>query len=309
MNAVRAGQPAPQGINPVADALGMHVAPMLTTSTVCKSGMSFLEFKCDRENVGLTAAVREDAFLIALQLKACPDFDLYADGRLIRPQQFHAGAVALFDLRSNLATDLRDPFHAVDLYLPSKSLDVIADDAGLPRVDELRHRPGTAVQDLVMRDLLLSMRPALAARPEETAALFVDHVAIAIATHVAHTYGGTRLPRSAPRGGLAPWQERRAKELLNANLNGGISLSDLASACGLSIRHFTRAFRQSTGMAPHEWLLHHRIERAKAYLATSSWLLMDIALDCGFADQSHFSRAFRRAVGVSPGAWRRMNRE
>ena len=305
MNAVTAK--TSHGMNPVAAALGVHDAPMLKTSASCKSGMSFLELRCG-EGMGLTAAVREDAFLVALQMKDCPDFDLYADGMLIRPQQFHAGAVAIFDLRSNLATDLRDPFHAVDLYLPSKSLDAIAGDAGLPRIDELRHRPGTAVQDPVVRDLLLSMRPALAARPEETAALFVDHVAIAIASHVACTYGGMRPPGPLPRGGLAPWQERRAKELLNANLSGGISLSDLASACGLSIRHFTRAFRRSTGMAPHEWLLHHRIESAKGKLAQSSCPLKDVALDCGFADQSHFSRAFRRAVGVSPGEWRRMRR-
>jgi hypothetical protein len=83
------------------------------------------------------------------------------------------------------------------------------------------------------------MRPALAARPEETAALFVDHLALALATHVAHVYGGMRLSPPVPHGGLAGWQERRAKELLNANLNGGVALSDLARACDLSIRHFT----------------------------------------------------------------------
>ena len=103
-------------------------------------------------------------------------------------------------------------------------------------------------------------------------------------------------------------QERRTKNLVSGNLAGGISLSDLAHACGLSVRHFTRAFRQSTAMAPHQWLLDHRIERAKDFLAKSRFPLKDIALSCGFADQSHFSRAFRRRVGVSPGLWRRMRR-
>lgn len=153
------------------------------------------------------------------------------------------------------------------------------------------------------------MPPVLAARPEETPALFVDHVAMALATHVASTYGGLRLPPRVPLGGLAAWQERRAKELLNAHLEGGISLSDLASACELSVRHFTRAFRQSTGMTLHGWLLHHRIERAKSLLANTSQPLAEVAIGCGFADQSHFTRTFVRVGGTSPGVWRRMKHE
>ena len=307
MNQVGAGRQAIRGHNPVADALGMQDAPILTTRALCRSGTAFLELECNSRNVGLTQAIREDAFLIALQLKARPDFDLYADGRLIRSQQFEAGSVAICDLRGNLAADLRDPFHHVDLYLPLAHLDGIADDAGLNRVAGLRHHPGTAIKDPVVRDLLLSMRPALAARPEETAALFVDHLALALATHVAHVYGGMRHSRPVHRGGLAAWQERRAKELLSANLNGGIGLSDLARACDLSIRHFTRAFRQSTGVAPHAWLVHRRLEKARGLLAISSMAVADIAVDCGFADQSHLTRIFQRAVGMSPGAWRRMN--
>ncbi|PWT93333.1 MAG: AraC family transcriptional regulator [Proteobacteria bacterium] len=293
------------GRNPVADALGLHAAPVLRTDSPGNSGMAFVELKFDRENAGLTQAVQEDAFLIALQLVPCHDFDLYADGRLIQPEPFDPGDVAIFDLRTNLASDLRDSFHAVDLYLPQRALDGIAAEAGVPRIDELRHRPGGTFDDPVLRNLLLSMRPSLAARPAEVAPLMVDHVANAIAIHVAHTYGGMHARGHTRRGGLAPWQERRAKELLHANLSGRISLGALAAACELSVRHFTRAFRQSTSVSPHEWLQQHRLERAKELLARSSMHLAEIALDCGFADQSHFSRKFQRAVGATPGNWRR----
>jgi AraC family transcriptional regulator len=298
---------APAGLRAVADGLSLPDAPILATSSVCKSGMSFLELNCERQNLGVTEPVEDDAFLIALQLKACPDFDLYESGRLIRPREFDAGVVAIFDLRTKLATDLRDPFHAVDLYLPRKALDALVEDANAPRIDELRHQPGVALRDPVARDLLLSVRPALAGA--QTSALFVDHVAMALASHIAHTYGGMRhsLP-AAQVGGLAPWQERRAKDLLSANLSGNITLRDLSSACDLSIRHFTRAFRKSTGMAPHAWLLHHKIAKAKGLLVTSHLVLADIALACGFADQSHFARTFQRAVRMSPGAWRRIYR-
>ena len=86
MNQVGAGRQAIRGHNPVADALGMQDAPILTTRALCRSGTAFLELDCNSRNVGLTQAIREDAFLIALQMKASPDFDLYADGRLIRPK-------------------------------------------------------------------------------------------------------------------------------------------------------------------------------------------------------------------------------
>jgi AraC family transcriptional regulator len=295
--------------NPVAEAVGLPDAPVLTTRAARGTGLAFLELDCQRRNVGITSPVREDAFLIALQLQACPDFDLYADGKSIPPKDFDAGAVAIFDLRMNLATELRDPFHAVNFYVPRKALVAMGEDGDIPRhIQELSHTPGSTVRDPIARDLLLAMRPALGARPEETSDLFVDHVALALSVHVAGRYGdGSALPRMWG-GGLAPWQERRAKDLLDAHIGGGITLNDLARSCELSIRHFTRAFRQSTGMAPYQWLQSRRMDKAKQLLEKSSASLSAIALDCGFADQSHFTRTFSRAVGVTPGTWRRVQR-
>jgi AraC-like DNA-binding protein len=135
--------------------------------------------------------------------------------------------------------------------------------------------------------------------------LFIDHVLLAVGIHVAQTYGGMRtLPRPV-RGGLAPWQERRAKEILCANLDGRVPLNEVARECRLSVSHFSRAFRRSTGAAPHNWLLTRRVDLAKEKLRDDRSSLLDVALACGFADQSHLTRVFTRMVGVSPGAWRR----
>ena len=67
------------------------------------------------------------------------------------------------------------------------------------------------------------------------------------------------------RGTLAPWQERRAKELLRANLQG-VPLKEVARECGLSVAHFSRAFRRTVGVAPHNWLIEQRIVRSKERL-------------------------------------------
>lgn len=113
--------------------------------------------------------------------------------------------------------------------------------------------------------------------------------------------------RDTRRGGLAPWQQRRAIELMSSRLGEEISLTSLANECGLSVRHFARAFRESTGVAPHQWLLRHRVDRARELLKTKALSLADVASFCGFADQSHFTRVFKGIAGVSPGSWRRIN--
>jgi AraC family transcriptional regulator len=107
------------------------------------------------------------------------------------------------------------------------------------------------------------------------------------------------------RGGLAPWQVRRAKEILSAHLDGGIPLQEVARECHLSMSHFSRQFRRTTGLPPHKWLLTRRIEVAKEKLDDRRLSLSDVAAACGFADQSHLTRVFTRMVGVTPGAWRR----
>jgi AraC-like DNA-binding protein len=109
------------------------------------------------------------------------------------------------------------------------------------------------------------------------------------------------------RGGLAPWQLRRAEALMSQNLSVQVPLERVADECGLSVRHMARAFRQSTGVPPHRWLLDRRVERAKELLPDSKLSLSDVALACGFGDQSHFTRTFTAAVRLSPGLWRRLH--
>ena len=90
-----------------------------------------------------------------------------------------------------------------------------------------------------------------------------------------------------------------------AHLAKDLGLEDLAAVVDLSPQHFARAVCQSTGLPPHRWLTNQRIERARDLLATGNLPIAEIALDCGFADQSHLTTAFRKATGVTPGAYRR----
>ncbi|HEY0104632.1 MAG TPA: AraC family transcriptional regulator [Rhizomicrobium sp.] len=112
----------------------------------------------------------------------------------------------------------------------------------------------------------------------------------------------------AKSAGLAPWQVKRAKALFESHLRDGIAVGRLAEACGLSRSHFSHAFKASTGASPHGWLIARRVEKAGEMLRAQALPLTEVALACGFSDQSHLTRLFRRATGVTPRAWRRLHR-
>jgi len=249
---------------------------------------------------------REDAFIVGLTLRDFPVREYWEDGRLASVRDLRAGETCLYDLKREPAVILDKPYHTLFFYLPRAALDTIADEANAPRIRDLSYKPGVAVNDISISSLGSLVLPALS-HPDQASPLFLDHVLLAFGVHVAQTYGGMR-PVSPVRGGLAPWQERRAKEMIAANL-GGVPLKELARECRVSSAHFSRAFRCSVGMAPHNWLIEQRVVLSKEKLRDDRLSLADVAAECGFCDQAHFTRYFTRIVGVTPGAWRRALKE
>lgn len=297
---------AQTGYGTLARAFRVPDAPRLVARTMHRSTMVLSEL-WGAANHGMTASVPyEDAYLVQLRLRDCPRCEYFCDGRHVDLADHGAGAIQLHDLRRAPAVELLDPFHVMHFLLPHSILRAVAEEAGVRTSCELSLHAGDCIRDEALTGLFLSVRPALA-HAVEASTLFVDHVALAMGAHVAQAYGGVRNPRRPPKGGLAPWQERRAKELLDAHLNGDIALQVLAAECSLSVRHFTRAFRQSTGVPPHRYLLKRRVERARQLLMNPALSLLDVALACGFADQSHFTRVFTASSSLSPGLWRRMH--
>jgi len=146
------------------------------------------------------------------------------------------------------------------------------------------------------------------AEPEALLPLFTEGWAMQALAYVARASRSADVMRAPTPSGLASWQLRRAQEMFRADLSTNPSLLRVAEACKLSVSHFSRAFKVSTGVPPHQWLLTARIERARNLLADSATPLVEVADMCGFADQSHFSRIFARTMGTSPGAWRREHR-
>jgi AraC-like DNA-binding protein len=247
---------------------------------------------------------REDAYMIVIQIRGKNARELWLDGRPIKTEPLHAGGVVFHDLRQSPQFFFHDPLDSVNYFLRRNTLDIIAEDAGAPRISDLQFIPGVGVMDHVVAELTRLLLPVFDT-PDRVSLLFADYVSLALGSHVAQAYGGMKSVVALRQGGLAAWQERRAKELISANLEGNLSTGDLARECSLSAGHFARAFRRSTGLSPHKWLVWCRVEKAHALLRDGGLSLAEIARACGFADQSHFTRAYTRLRGISPGAWRR----
>lgn len=131
-------------------------------------------------------------------------------------------------------------------------------------------------------------------------ALYAGSLMTALAVKLIKNYSTARVLPHECKGGLSKRNLRIIIEFVDEHLSENLSLETLAALCDLSQFHFAKAFKQSTGLAPHEYLLRQRIERAKHLLLEAKLNVAEIALTLGFADQPHFTKIFRRHTGATP---------
>lgn len=134
--------------------------------------------------------------------------------------------------------------------------------------------------------------------------LYIESLANVLAVHLLRQYSVVKPPISIYKGGLSERQLMQVLEYINEHLDRDIKLADLAAFLGMSQFHFSHLFKQSIGMAPYQYLLQQRIERAKQLLKQTDRSIMEIALECGFNSHSHLSKQFRQLTGMTPRAYR-----
>jgi AraC family transcriptional regulator len=282
-------------------AFAMPHAPVLEARDLSFGPLAVTELRYDAENYGQSAPIPEqDAILVSLQLRANAKHEVWEDGKQLPSEALSEGMTRIFDLRHGVTARSLHPFHCVNFAVPLRSLHEAGEERALDLVLGRGLRQG--LRDPVIHALGSALLPALA-RPEQALRMFVDHVLFALRVHIAQRLGGA-LARPVARGGLAAWQERRARELIDARLAENLSLAEVADVCGLSVAQFARAFKRSLGLPPHRFLIERRVERARELLLHTGLPLADVAVRCGFADQSHLTKVFHRLVGTSPGHFR-----
>lgn len=140
--------------------------------------------------------------------------------------------------------------------------------------------------------------------PSAVGRLYIESLASTLAVHLLRNYSVTTQSIRKLSGGLSGGRLRRAVEYIDTHLDQNLSLSEIAETVGMSSYYFSRALKKSTGFAPHAYVVHQRIERAKQLLVETKLPVIDIALAVGYANHSHFSTQFRKVVGISPTAYR-----
>jgi len=280
-------------------------APSLVISPPSRQQIAITRLASPNGLPDQTASIpSEKAFVVSVHLTPACDqgCEIWVDSRYSLVTSWPAGGVGIYDLEANPRTRNRGPVDWVHYHVPRSTLDVFTDDVQTSSIESLRCQPGTL--DPVLHQMTLMMLPSLTA-PQLFCDLFLDYFRLLFCAHITQRYALSLGTVETSRGGLAPWQKRRAVELLRGNLGGEIGLADLAYECRLSVSHFTRSFKQSFGTSAHRYLIFQRIEKAKSLLSNPDFALSDVALQSGFSDQASFSRTFKAVVGMPPGHWRK----
>lgn len=156
--------------------------------------------------------------------------------------------------------------------------------------------PEAHIVDLVRRLLAQAMLD------EPLGADYVRGLSLTLASYVFATFG------AASAGSATPLPELTSEKLVvfvEEHLAMNLGLGDLAKIAGYSPDHFARLFKRSFGMTPHHYIVHRRVERAKAMLRDPRHSLARVAAACGFSTGAHFSQVFKRQVGMTPSAYRK----
>lgn len=223
-------------------------------------------------------------------------------GKTVESGTFRPGVVIIIPAGASSRWDIPKPVDVVQLYLPQSTLRRVAEESGTATPIDLLER--TAHPDAITSRLLLSAADVLEGNGALDT-LFRQQLTDLLATRLLAAHTGKPSAYQPAQGGLSPSVLRRAIERLRSDNDMDMSLATLASDAGLSRFHFCRAFKESTGLSPHNWLRHYRLEQAMNMLRDPHNSVAMVAASLGYASQTAFAAAFRKLTGEAPSEWRR----
>jgi AraC family transcriptional regulator len=153
--------------------------------------------------------------------------------------------------------------------------------------------------DPILRHTVMALHAGLrAGRTSDQ--MYGESLSTALAVHVLREYGGVAM-RPQPTSGRLPREKlMRAFEFIQDQLEANLTVAGIARAVRMSPYHFTRLFKQSTGLSPYRYVIQARVKKAKELLTSENFSIIEIAHRLGFADQSHLTRHFKNIFGVTP---------
>jgi AraC family transcriptional regulator len=203
--------------------------------------------------------------------------------------------------------ELDGPLGCLHIYLPATLLEhsALADYGIDPDGTRLAYVGGIA--DPVLTHIGSALHRLLGRGVQPSDRIFADGIRTALAAHLIgnFTVDRLRLPTRTPS--LDSKRLKRVLDFIETRLASDISLDDLAAEACFSPFHFSRLFRDATGLSPHRYVTERRIEAARKKLAANGAPLVQIALDTGLGSQANFTRVFRKTTGLTPGQYRELS--
>jgi AraC family transcriptional regulator len=169
---------------------------------------------------------------------------------------------------------------------------------------EIELIPQLAIDDPIIQQLALALKLEIQMGCM-SGRLYGELLGTALAARLVQNYAVSKPAPEFKANGLPQSQLERVIDYMKANLAQDLSILDLASLTSMSESHFSRAFKQSVGVSPYQYLMQQRVERAKQLLEKRSIAISTIALDCGFANQTHLTKVFRQMTGMTPKAYQK----
>lgn len=224
----------------------------------------------------------------------------FKQGRRFVPRQILPGRMSLRPARSCTAARCEQPADLVLVALDPGFLSVVCPEAVSTHGLELPLEYG--VEDPFVEGVCLALRDEVA-RGGRSGQLYSESLATSLAMHLASRYTRRGSDVLRRKDQISPRKVRQAMEFIRDRLHQDISLKEIAAAVGLSPFHFARLFKRSTGLAPHQYLIRQRVERARQLLLRGELSQAAIAGEVGFCDASHLSMHFKRVCGCTPRAY------
>jgi AraC family transcriptional regulator len=279
--------------------------PIPSTRLCWTSGASWPSF-CVEEHTSAFGVLPQGSFaghLIALNVGSPYRVEVSWSGVPAPAESTHLPGNVIFTPASmRVSATWRDPATVV---LVEISPDAFATRSG-PQTEVPLLGPVFNCHDRFIAHVVLALRD-LASDPHQLGAAYGESLCSVLCEYL-----GTNFRRGDPermdagRSALSSGKLRRVLEYVEAHLDQDITLHALAHESGTSPFHFARIFKRRTGLAPHQFIVRRRMERARTLLSDGDLSILEVSLQCGYSQQSHFAATFRRLVGMSPSAYRRL---
>jgi AraC family transcriptional regulator len=224
-------------------------------------------------------------------------FGWRSDGRTHEVVLPHGGLCLQSDGETNTPF-WQDELTIAAIALTPDFITTILEDRTPPAIDTFAER--RCIVDELAYNYARALSKELASPGEP---LYAETLSVAFTLHLLSNHSHKAKKPLSPKGKLSSIQLKEVIEYIKTQLGEELSLNQLADVAQVSEFHFSRLFKNTTGMAPHQFVLNLRLERAKKLILTRQMPLSEVAVSCGFFDQSHFSNVFQRTWGMTPRAF------